>query len=61
MSQDDRVNSGRVDRERLPVALSQLLQPLKKPAVDEDPATVTLQQVLRSGHGPGGTEQGQGD
>ena len=60
VGEDDGVDRGGVDRQRLPVALAQLLETLKQPAVDEDAMAVHLEQVLRAGHGAGGAEERQG-
>ena len=59
MGQDHRVDRDWVDRQRLPITLPQLLQPLKEAAVDQNPAVINLQQVFRSGHGARRTKEGQ--
>ena len=48
-----------VDRQRLPVALPQLLQTLKQPAVDEDPVASGVEQMLGAGDGAGGAKERQ--
>jgi hypothetical protein len=57
--QDDRVNRGRIDRERLPVAQPQLFQPLKQAAIDENPAPVDLEKMFGARDGPGRPQKGQ--
>ena len=47
------------DRQRLPVALAQLLQALKQSAVDEDAVAVDLEQMFRSGDGARRAEKRQ--
>jgi len=59
MRQHDRLDAGRIDRQRFPVALPQVLQTLKQSTIDQDPMTVDLQQMLGSGDGPCGAEKGQ--
>jgi hypothetical protein len=41
----------------VPVAQPQLLEPLEQPAIDEQTPAVVLEQIARSGHGAGGTEE----
>ena len=41
--------SAGIDRQRLPVAQPQLLQPLKEPAIDQDSVIAEIEQVLRAG------------
>ena len=55
----DRVDRVGADRQRLPVALAQLLQSLKQPAVDEHAMAVGVEQMLRTGDGARGAETGQ--
>ena len=43
--------------ERIPVAQPQLLEPLGQPAVDEQAPAVVFEEIARSGHGAGGTEE----
>ena len=47
--QHDRFDRVGADRQRLPVPLAQILQPLKQPAIDEHDAVRDVEQVLRSG------------
>ena len=47
--QDDGVDVLRGDRQVLPVALAQLLQPLEQPGVDEHLRVAGVEQVLRAG------------
>ncbi len=61
MGQDDGVDGGRVDRQRLPVAEPQVLQALKQPAIDEDTPAADLEEVLGAGHRTGGAKKGQGE
>ena len=42
-----------------PVALAQLLETLKQPAIDQDPTASQVEQVLRPGDGAGGTQKRQ--
>jgi hypothetical protein len=49
---DDGVETLRVERRLFPVALPQLPQPLKQPAVNQHPRAVALDQILRAGHSP---------
>ncbi len=49
---DDRVQTRRVERRVFPIPLPQLPQPLKQPAIDQHPATLTFHQVLRPRHRP---------
>ena len=51
--QDDSVNRRRIDGQRLPIPQPQFLQPLKQPAIDQDPPALHLEQVFRPGHGAG--------
>ena len=50
VGENDRVNSRRIDRQRCPVALAQLLQALKEAAVDEHAMIAEVEQVLGPGH-----------
>ena len=59
MGQDDGVDRGRVDRQRLPVAQPQFLQPLKQAAVDQHAPAIDLEEVLRAGHRTSGAEESQ--
>ena len=59
VGQHDRRDRRRVDGQRLPVALAQLFQSLEQTAVDEDPVSVDLQQVLGAGDGSGRAEERQ--
>ena len=47
------------DRQRLPVALAQFLEPLKQAAVDEDPDAGGVEQVLRAGDSARGAQEGK--
>jgi hypothetical protein len=58
--QDNGVERCRRDRELLPVAFPQLLEPLKQAAIDEDALAAVLQQVLRPGHAPCRAEKRHG-
>jgi hypothetical protein len=49
MGQDDRVDISGRDGKRVPVAQSQLLEPLKKTTVDEEAASSALNQIFRPG------------
>ena len=44
-------------RQRLPVAQAQLLEPLEQAAVDQQLAPAVVQQGLGAGDGAGGTEE----
>ena len=57
MRQQHRVDRGRRHRQRRPVAQAQLLQALEQPAIDEQAPAVVFDEVLRSRHGAGGTEE----
>jgi hypothetical protein len=46
MRQDDGVDGRGIDGQRLPVPQPKLFQPLKQAAIDQDSASVRLQQVL---------------
>lgn len=59
MSQNDHVDAGRLDRQRLPIAQPQVLEPLKQSAIDQNPPTVDLEQVLGAGDRAGGAEERQ--
>jgi hypothetical protein len=48
VSENDCVDRSGVDRELIPVALTQLLESLEEAAVDEHLITVNLQQMSRS-------------
>jgi hypothetical protein len=61
VGQNDGLDRRRIDRQRFPVTLPQFLQPLKQTAVDQEPAAVDLEQVLRSSHRSRGAEEGQRD
>jgi len=61
MSEDDRVDARRVDRQRRPVAKTEFLHALKQAAVDEKPTSIYLEQVLRTSDGAGGTEKCEGN
>ena len=60
MGKHDRVDGGRLDRERRPVAFAQLLVALEQPAVDEHAVPAGFDQVTGAGHGAGGAEKLQG-
>jgi hypothetical protein len=47
--QDDRINPRRIDGQRLPVPPTELLEPLKQAAIDQNPPAADLEQVLRPG------------
>ena len=55
--QDDRVDPGRLDRQRRPVPVAQLLEALKEPAVDEDAPIAEIQQVFGAGDRAGGSKK----
>jgi hypothetical protein len=57
--QDNGFDRRRIDREDCPVTPAQLGQPLKLPAVDQDAATVHLEQVFRARDGARGTKKRQ--
>ena len=59
VGQNDRVERGWGDREVLPVAKPQLLQPLEQPAIEEDARAVVFEEVFRAGHRLCGAEKGQ--
>jgi len=57
VGQDHPVHRRGLDRQTVPVAQSQLLEPLVQPAVDEQPSGVRLDEVLGPRDGPGRTEE----
>jgi len=57
--QDDRVNRIGAERERAPVALAQLLQPLKQSRVNEDAVAAGVEKMLRTGDRAGGAKTRQ--
>ena len=59
VGQDERVNGGGIDRQRCPITQPQLFQPLKKPAIDEDSASVSFEEVLGARDSAGGAEKRQ--
>ncbi len=50
VGQDDGIDAGRIDRERLPIPEPQLLESLKQAAIDEHAPAAHLEQVLGPGH-----------
>jgi hypothetical protein len=58
VSQDYRIDGGRIDRERLPVAFPEALHALEQPAIDEDPLTGGLDEEARTGDRLGGSPEG---
>jgi hypothetical protein len=46
------------DGQRLPVALAQFLEPLKEPAVDQNPDAGGVEEVLRAGDSSRGSQEG---
>lgn len=59
VSQDDGVNVFRIVGWPRPVAQTELFVALEQPAIDQDPASSALQQMLRAGDGAGGAEKGE--
>ena len=57
--QDDRLDRVSANGQRLPVALAQVLQSLKQPAIDEDAVTVHFEEMFRSSHRAGRTQERQ--
>ena len=57
--QHDGVDLGRGDRQILPVALAQLLQPLEQPGVDQNLLRAGVEQILRAGYRARGAEECQ--
>ena len=55
MRQNDGIDETRLDWQRRPVAKAKRLEALEQAAVDQQPAVVVLEQVLRAGHRPGST------
>jgi hypothetical protein len=60
MSQYDGTQRGRVEGELAPVHEAQLLEALEKPAIDEEPASVSRKQELRAGHRSGPSVETEG-
>src|SRR5439155_25422238 len=59
MREDDGVDAPGIDRQRRPVALSQLFEPLKQAAVDQHLMVAQIEQMLRPGDGSRGSEKGE--
>ncbi len=59
MRQHDGRDLRRAQGQRLPVALAEILQSLKQPTVDEQPAAADLEQVFRAGDRPRRAEKCQ--
>jgi hypothetical protein len=57
MGQDDRVNAGRLHRQRRPVAQAQRLVALKQSAIDQHLRGALLQQVFRACDGVGSAQK----
>ncbi len=57
MRQDDSVDASRVDRQRRPIAFTELLQPLKETAIDEHAMIAQVEQMLRSSDCSGSSEK----
>jgi hypothetical protein len=57
--QHDGVDPLRVDRQRRPVAQTELLEALEQSAVDQDAVIVRLKEKLRSRHCSDSTKKGQ--
>ena len=47
----------RIDRQRVPIAQSQLFEPLKEAAVDQSAAAAHVEKKLRTGDGSGCAEK----
>src|SRR5437016_1384463 len=59
VGEDHRVDAARIDRQRRPVPLAQLLQSLEEPAVDEHAVIADVEQMLGAGDRAGGAEKRQ--
>ena len=57
--QDHGVDARRLDREGIPVAQAELLQPLEQTAIDEDPPSGRLDQVAGARDRAGAAEEGE--
>ena len=58
VGENDRMDLARRDRQRLPVAFAQFLEPLEEPAVDQNTHARGVEEVLRAGDGSRGAEEG---
>ena len=59
VGEDDGMYRRRLDRERRPVSLAQLLQSLKEPAVHQHARTAVFDEVFRAGDRSCGTQECQ--
>lgn len=56
--QDQPLNAGRRNGQRVPVAQAKLFFPLKEPAIDQQAIAAGFQQILRAGYRASGAEKG---
>ena len=57
--EDHRIDLGRWDRKGIPVAKSELLEPLEQPTIHEDSLAPVLDDEFRTGDGACRTREGQ--
>ena len=57
MSQDNGIDTARINRKRGPVALTQILKPLEQTTINQHPPPVRFEQVARAGHGASRTQK----
>lgn len=59
--QDDRVDAGGGNGERLPIQLAQILQTLEQAAIDKDAQAAMAQEMFGAGDRAGAAETGEGE
>src|SRR5438309_367554 len=57
LCEDDGIDRRRIHRRGRPVAQSQGLKALEQGAIDEHAVTAVLEEIFRTGDGPGGAEE----